>query len=931
MKKQVIVVHDPYDQSTWVQHETDDVRAFIKQQFPVWPQTGRIYHQQIAESNDITPNNPDKILALAVLDGLFYVLPAPAGGVLNSVLNFVNKIVGKVFSWFMPKVPSVGAQGSPNNDLADRVNKPRINGRIPDIFGKVTAIPDVISTFYSTYNATGQEVENGLVCVGRGYFQVHRCIDGDTDAQQITGMSVSVYDPHTSIVGPPIYQVGEAFTEPPLYIKKSGSINGQTLVTPNDYTLESGDIYFEYPNLIKLRVPGDFTTAFSINDRIAIYNARFSSGDLVLNGDIIIANGYSITLDRPDDISDLSNYTSVTVGGLLTTIHSEIVFLDGTFAISGIVKTTITGGFRYVVGLVDPVSVNPYWAKVDASYPVRADISLSKSIDALDLDGSYSIAAISASEIQLLNPDDINPDWSYLNQWPNASTQSLAATIRLDKLDSKWVGWYSVTVPEATGMLINLVFPQGLYWQSESGRQDPHPSKPMVAWQQLDSNGNPIGAISTRTEFIFDKKTSQFGLTLDVPLGFTGSFRFRLCNMQPEDGKARAELKVRDVYAYAPSDKLDYGNVTVARCQTIATPTALAVKERKLKLLVTRKLPANGTGALTATRSAADALIALAVDDKIGRMTLGDVDLDTIYQTVNDINTYFGTNSASEFCYTFDSDNQSFQESAAIVASTVFSEAERYGSVLTLRFEKQTANSSLLFNHRNKVPRSESRTDVYGIPNDYDGIELEYTDPADDSRIKFYIPSDQSAKNPQKITTYGVRNHRQAHFLAWRAWNKLLYQSENIKFDALRESDLVGRYERVLVADNTMPDTQDGEVVSQSGLILETSQACNFVPGKTYSIYLQLPDGSVDAIDITPGVDEYHVVLQRAPLKPLVLDYDRWVRTLYTIIAEGESLGTAFLLMEKSPSGRMVNSVELMNYDDRYYSNDKDFMNGLIS
>ncbi|MFH4214354.1 hypothetical protein WAI87_20875, partial [Acinetobacter baumannii] len=88
---------------------------------------------------------------------------------------------------------------------------------------------------------------------------------------------VSIYDPGVSIVnGIPTYQVGEAFTEPPLSVIKSSAINGQTLQYPNDQKIESSLIYFQYPNLIKTSGSTiDFTTLFTANDIVAIYNARY--------------------------------------------------------------------------------------------------------------------------------------------------------------------------------------------------------------------------------------------------------------------------------------------------------------------------------------------------------------------------------------------------------------------------------------------------------------------------------------------------------------------------------------------------------------------------------------------------------------------------------------------------------------------------------
>ena len=63
-------------------------------------------------------------------------------------------------------------------------------------------------------------------------------------------------------------------------------------------------------------------------------------------------------------------------------------------------------------------------------------------------------------------------------------------------------GWFNIAKNDATGLFYNLVYPQGLYWQSRSGRQDAHPSRIKIEYQQIDNNNVPFGAIYSNEFYI---------------------------------------------------------------------------------------------------------------------------------------------------------------------------------------------------------------------------------------------------------------------------------------------------------------------------------------------------------------------------------------------------------------------------------------------
>ncbi|HCV3308179.1 TPA: hypothetical protein OV742_001373 [Acinetobacter baumannii] len=938
--KKVIIVPDVYDRTTWSEADVEDVLAYIYQQFDVWPENAKIYHNQIAESCDVTPNHPKRINAqiehIQTLEGTFYVVIKPA--IEPFTIFMIITAILATYSLYtvltMPK-PQAPVAGSSNNELAQRSNQARLNARIPDIFGKVRSYPDLIAQTYTIYK-DGTEIEECLMCIGRGYFQILDMRDGDTDVANIAGTSVSVYDPFTSIVGTPIYQVGEAFTELPKFVRTSASINGQTIELPNKAVLESSNVWFQSPNLIK-GAGLDFTQYFAANDRVALSGAVYGVQDVNLSGSIMVNENKMVIIESSTNIDNPNLFKGLQLTGALVDVETTTGTppvtetntrdLSGQFIVSGVTKTVITGGFHYEITLSNPEKINANWQYVNKSYTITAGALLNRNANSITLDDTYTINSVTADTIALVNPSAINNEWDKLLTLPNQSTQGQEVLVRFDAVSNKYVGWFNFDMPEATQAVFNFFFPNGLFYQDSKGGVWEEGITVVIELQAIDSNGDPVGSITTINQEIRANNKSQFGRTIYIDLPTAGSFRFRLSRTTAtQAGKTQDTCKIKSVYGMADSTISDYGNVTIVRSRTVATDGALSIKERKLNCLVNRKLPVDGTGPLQVTRSAGQALINLALDQYIGRRTSAEVDIAQINAEIAKVNAYFGSDLMSEFNYTIDDDNLSFEEIAGMVASSAFCEPYRFGSLTRLKFEQPQENAVLLFNHRNKVPLTEKRSYTFGVQKDYDGVELEYTSDVDDARVKYTIPEDITPKNPLKITTTGIRNEAQAKTRAWREWNKLQYKYVSCEMEVLDESELLIRNDRILVANNTVVDTQDGEIESVDGLIVKTSQPCTFEAGHDYYIYLQMSDATVDMVPCTAGEDKYHVVLSRPPVQPLVVAADRYVKTLYTLVRADQTEVQAFMLEELTPQTQMTNTLKASNYDARFYERDHDFI-----
>ena len=174
-----------------------------------------------------------------------------------------------------------------------------------------------------------------------------------------------------------------------------------------------------------------------------------------------------------------------------------------------------------------------------------------------------------------------------------------------------------------------------------------------------------------------------------------------------------------------------------------------------------------------------------------------------------------------------------------------------------------------------------------------------------------------------------MTNYAQAWFIANRTWNKLKYGRKAIEFGAYGEADLVTRMDRIAVVDSTVPILCAGEVEAQNNLVLSLDYPLPSLDLTGLTIHLQLKNGVVDVIDIASIIDEYTVQVARIPMQPLVVD--GVTHTTFAITKSNSSGFDAYLVEEKSASSMFESSITATKYDDRYYQNDTDFKNGLIS
>jgi len=382
-----------------------------------------------------------------------------------------------------------------------------------------------------------------------------------------------------------------------------------------------------------------------------------------------------------------------------------------------------------------------------------------------------------------------------------------------------------------------------------------------------------------------------------------------------------------------PFTQPHFGNVTTIYTRTRAhiEEGEETISDRELSCQVSRLIPrlaADGQFAPNGpfpTSDAASVLVSICTDEFIGRQSLDQLDLVNFRETINEVATYFGDSRLTQFNYTFDDSSLSFEETIAIVAEAVFCTAYREGSKIKLFFERDNATSSLLISDDNRLPDSERRRISFGVERDYDGVELEYFDSEGNSQF-IYVPADQSATNPNKITRLGVKRRLQAYMHANREYNKLIYTNTFLSSNCTQEVAALANNDKVLVADGTNSTTMSGVILNTVGNVLTLDPMPDLQLGVNYSIFIQDVSGVVVSRPITLFSNNMVEVTDLTGVV-MSLDPNNYVQSLFKIKEVDSNEISEFLVQSKRVNDNLSVTLEMINYDARYYANDQDFRN----
>lgn len=883
----------------------DDLFELVTSVYPNGQPLNTFWYQDTwDDANDVTPKTADDIKQLNEDGGTIYIVTYPA----SAVFSPITKLISKVFSYFVPEQPIAGNQiqpPSPNNALSQRANRERIGGRVAEVYGQLRAFFDLIAPTYSVY-IDNKEVEYSAMVIGRGWYTVAKMFDDTTPLTQILGASALVFNPGDSFNDTPAYQFGSAFTPEEaawsrFAAKRYSSVNGQLMPPPDNYLL-ADNVIFKNPNIIESS-GYNFTSQFKVGDSLIIEQAD----------NLASANGLKDDDDNPItyELNGIYVIESLTADKIYLTAPGDANSewqkladnIDQTLAKQVTVSTESTNlwqGWNYT-NQRDHEKVIANIVARDGLY-----ITNGKDFEPIGIICEYESEIVDNTDNPVAGTLETHEFVIYGGKYPEYAINGGLGEFRNRVINT---GFGSVTVPTDVG-----------YWWSGIHTTDEDAARTAARTLEITNSHMAVGKrlrwrmrrVSHRAQL----DTSKFNIVQDIT--------------------------VADFYGVRMLNDGDYADdVTKVYLKQRGTISAQANKERKAKGIAQRLVKDwRNADALIASKRIDDIIYDIATDPKTGGLTIDDLNMPQISAEVDAQIAYFGTPLCAEFSGTFDSTDITTEEMIQTVAGAGFFTAYRVNNKVHLHFEKPEEVPVANFNSHNILPESFEWTETFGPRNDYDGQVVTFVDPDnDDTRTTLTYPEDVPVINPdtKNKDLVGVRNKVQAHMHLMRRYHKNQLAYSNVSATVADEGAIVIPNNKVSIANQNRADTQQGAVVSLSvnGIgqtVLTLSNEVDFGDKPEGTVFVQTVAATVDNIKCSPSNDPREVILQRPPSQPISTERSAQVRATYILVTHDDLDRDSYIVTSKGPGNTsMSHSLEAINYTDKYYQNDKDFINGLIA
>lgn len=545
------------------------------------------------------------------------------------------------------------------------------------------------------------------------------------------------------------------------------------------------------------------------------------------------------------------------------------------------------------------------------------------------LDGFYPVTAVSEVDIKV----DVS---SNLLEW-----QKLGATVwPLEDKDDATIGpqdtytksltdWVTIDRIKPERVLVNISADNGMYKDNGSSSKKRASVTAELQYQLIDDTGAPYGPIYTQQGTITGRSPDATGVTIIGVLPSPSAVRIRCRRVTDLDlkfeGQVIDEIKYSNLYGQIRDASPHYGNRTTVHTARKQTARATAVKQPQLKMIVTEmvfKYLGNGVfdNVRTTNTQAVQSLIRLMRDPVVGNLNLSASNMDLLLETQAEVEDYFQSPLAGQFCCTFDTYQTTAQDIITTIAEAIFCSATRRGHSIQLNLERPRMGPEMVFTHRSKAPSGEKWTRQFNDKTAYDSLKFSYIDPDTNVKETITIPETGGVKT-DTFDSKGIRNYRQAYWHAWRRYQRNKLNRIAVEFTALEEGALAIPARPISVVKGSRVSPYDGYVVAVDGLTLVLSQNVEFTPGEDHSLILKKRDGGVQSVAVVPGHNDRTVIMLSAPQEAIYTGNSA-LKTEFSFGSDSRHAAQMIMVSTVVPGDDRTVKITGYNYDADYYKYD---------
>ena len=549
-----------------------------------------------------------------------------------------------------------------------------------------------------------------------------------------------------------------------------------------------------------------------------------------------------------------------------------------------------------------------------------------------NLDGVYTVLSVDEFQITV----DASPKLSEWQTLPDRGggiregyvTPDKAATIGpTDTYSASLTDWVSLNRIPVERIVANFAAANGMF--KDDGNKQSASATIEVQYQLIGDDGAPYGPVYNKQGTISGRSSDYTGVTIYADLPVKSKVRVRCRRVSGTDrdfsGTVSDEVSYINLYGQSVDRTPHYGNRTTVHSARKQTPRAAEVKQPQLRMVVTEmahKYLGNGVfdSVRTPNTQAVQSLIRLARDPDVGALNLTTANMDKLLAVQNEIENYFGSASAGEFCYTFDDYKTTMQDIVTSIAEAIFCIPYRRGADILLDFERPRIGPEMVFTHRSKTTATEKWTRTFNDAQVYDSLKFSYIDPDTNVKETISIPA-EGGVNTETYDSKGIRNYRQAYWAAYRRYQKNLLKKVTVSFTATEEGVFAMPGRAVSVVKGSRMTPQDGYIVAVNGLTLTLSQPVTFTPGDDHSLILKKRDGGVQSVAVVPGSNEREVVMLSAPQEAIYTGNSA-LKTEFSFGNEARHNAQMILVSTVDPGDDRTVKITGINYEADFYKYD---------
>lgn len=543
--------------------------------------------------------------------------------------------------------------------------------------------------------------------------------------------------------------------------------------------------------------------------------------------------------------------------------------------------------------------------------------------------GYYPVLAVSEVELRIDASGNL-AEWQKLGGavWPVFAADD--ATIGpSDVVAASLTNWVTISRIKPERLVANISADNGMYKDNGSRSKQSTSVTAELQYQLVGDDGAPYGPIYTAQGTITGRSADFTGVSIVAMLPTPSAVRCRARRVSDLDlgfeGQVVDEIKYVNLYGQIKDSTPHYGNRTTIHTARKQTPRAAAVKQPQIKLIVTEKVYKYlGNGVFDTNMSnntqAVQSLIRLMRDPVVGNLQLSNHNMDQLLALQNEIEQYFGTPVAGQFCYTFDNYQTTMQEIINVIAEAIFCTAYRNGKDVILDFERPRPGPEMVFTHRSKTPGNEKWTRRFNDRESYDSVKYTYIDPTTNVKETITIPEDGGVKT-DTYDSKGIRNRQQAELHAWRRFQKNTLNKVSVEFTATEEGIFAVPGRPISVVKGSRMAPFDGYIIAVNGLELTLSQPVEFVAGDDHSVILKKRDGGVQSVAVTPGMSDRKVIMQSPPEEAIYAGNSE-LKTEFSFGNEERHNGQMMIVSTVQPGSDRTCKITAYNYHPDYYKYD---------